>query len=182
MKLLTWLGAIALVAIILAAVGLRTVGHDPGRWHVDPTTSERTGRDNDVLIAPEGATAATPDAVFEARDATPAALLFQFDAIARNADRVEVVAGTSFFTTPEQYLTMTEERRQAAPPGPVGDPCSLRLTPSPVSKLKSYDPSRGPFLLSLRMGTTGPPPKPRIRPVWSEVPLADPLKDPEEDR
>lgn len=94
MRLLKWLGAIVVIALVISAVGLRTLGSDPARWHIDPTTSERTGRDNDVLIAPAGITEAIPDAVFDTRAATPAALLFQFDAIARNADRVEVIAGS----------------------------------------------------------------------------------------
>ena len=94
MKRLTGLAIFLVLAFVGAGIGLRLAGHDPAVWHVDPASAKRPGRDNDFLIAPEGAVAATPDAVSAVHPVAPDVLLFQFDAVARNSPRVSVVAGS----------------------------------------------------------------------------------------
>lgn len=94
MKRLIWLGGLAAALLIFAMVWLRAVPDDPGTWHLDPAVTERTGRDNDFLMAPTGTVAAEIDTVAEVKAVAPKDLLFQFDAIARNASRTAVVAGS----------------------------------------------------------------------------------------
>jgi hypothetical protein len=94
LRLLRWLVPGVLVVFAGAAIWLRVVGSDPAVWHVDPAVTERTGRDNDVLVAPEGGAAAAIDIITKPRPVPPADLLFQFDAIASNAARTQVVAGS----------------------------------------------------------------------------------------
>ncbi len=82
---------VLLVVIVAAAAGVvyvRTVGHDPATWHVDPTRGERTGRPNDVLVAPEGGDIAAPVV-----DESPETLMRAFHAVATAQPRVSVVAG-----------------------------------------------------------------------------------------
>lgn len=94
LRSLRWLVPAVLVAFVAAAVWFRVVDSDPAVWHVDPAVTERTGRDNDVLVAPAGGAAAPVDIITEARPVPATDLLFQFNAIAGNADRTEVVAGS----------------------------------------------------------------------------------------
>lgn len=79
--------------VLLAALGLvvRSADHDPARWHVNPATTERTGKPNDFLAAPAGTTAAKPDLVLAVTD--PPAAMAAFDGVARAQPRTEVVAG-----------------------------------------------------------------------------------------
>ena len=91
--------AIALVVLgvlgfAAAAIGFRMIGSDPAVWHVDPATTERTGHTNDYLVAPAGATKGTPDLAGPVLAIPPKEHLFLFDAVARNSDRVDVVAGS----------------------------------------------------------------------------------------
>lgn len=91
----TWAFRLAgLVLVVLSACGLavRSTAHDPAVWHVDPAVAERTGQPNDFLLAPDGATAATPDRTLTLAD--PNAALGALDAVARAAPRTEVVAGS----------------------------------------------------------------------------------------
>jgi hypothetical protein len=81
------LGGLALAALFLV-VYVRMTGHDPALWHVDPTRGERTGRPNDVLVAPEGGDIASPVV-----DESPEALMREFHAVATAQPRVSVVAG-----------------------------------------------------------------------------------------
>ena len=85
--------ALSVVAVVLAIavagmIYIRSVGHDPATWHVDPTLGERTGRPNDVLVAPAGGDLAAP-----VSKADPTALMQAFHAVATAAPRVSVVAG-----------------------------------------------------------------------------------------
>lgn len=84
---------LALLVVIAAAGGLavRSVAHDPARWHVNPAEAVRSGAPNDFLAAPAGTTVATPDLLLETRD--PAAAMTALDRVARQAPRTEVVAG-----------------------------------------------------------------------------------------
>lgn len=91
---LTWLLGVAVVFMVGAAISFRFLGHDPAIWHVDPLTSERTGRPNDYLVAPGGATAGEPDAVTTSRDLPGRDLLFLFNSIASNAPRTRVIGGS----------------------------------------------------------------------------------------
>ena len=91
-RLLKWLVIIVLLVTAGLAVGLRSMPDDPAAWHVNPATAERTGKPNDYLVAPEGATAATPDVIAKIHETDPKSLLFQLDAIAR--PQSDVVAGS----------------------------------------------------------------------------------------
>jgi uncharacterized protein (DUF1499 family) len=73
---------------------MRWVADDPAVWHVDPATAARTGRPNDYLVAPDGATAARPDRVAEVHSLSPGELLRRFDAAATGAPRTERIAGS----------------------------------------------------------------------------------------
>ena len=94
MRFLLW-GALALVVLtVVAAIFFRMAGSDPAAWHVDPTTADRTGKPNDYLAAPAGVTEATADIETEPREIPTEELMFLFDAIARNAPRTDVLAGS----------------------------------------------------------------------------------------
>jgi uncharacterized protein (DUF1499 family) len=89
--------ALSVVAVLLAlavvgVIYIRTVGHDPALWHVDPVVAERSGRPNDAVAAPPGLRA---DAEIEAPvlPVSPEAAAERLDAIIRAAPRVSVVAG-----------------------------------------------------------------------------------------
>ena len=86
------LGAV-LLGGALAALGVRTVGHDPTRWHVDPLTAERTGKPNDFLAAPAGMTAAVPDRSLGVLGDTATGLMASLHEVAIAAPRTTVVAG-----------------------------------------------------------------------------------------
>lgn len=94
MNRLLWLAGILAIVLIGVAAGLRVTGHDPAVWHVDPTQTERTGRDNDFLAAPAGTTVAETDEVLAPKAIAPRDLLFLFDSIARNAPRTKVIGGS----------------------------------------------------------------------------------------
>jgi hypothetical protein len=86
-------GALALVGLIGVLV-VRSAEHDPEVWHVDPAETTRTGKPNDALAAPVGATRAEPDIVLGTTTKPPTALLAALDAAVRAEPRVEVVAGS----------------------------------------------------------------------------------------
>ena len=93
MRILKWIVILVVFATVGAAVFFRMSGDDPKVWHVDPATAERTGKPNDFLVAPEGATTAKPDRIATMRNVKPEELLFQFDAIAMPAG-AKVIAGS----------------------------------------------------------------------------------------
>jgi uncharacterized protein (DUF1499 family) len=98
------------VALVLAAVGVlmvRLASHPPSEWHADPLTTERTGKPNDVLAAPAGATAAAPDIVLALTDRPAGELLAALDRAARAEPRVEVVAGS----VAEGWITWVQRSR-----------------------------------------------------------------------
>jgi uncharacterized protein (DUF1499 family) len=88
-----FLGILAVIAVLgLAGAALvRTASDDPARWHVDPMSAARTGKPNDVLLAPAGAAAET-DGQAPIWAATPAALLQAMDAVALAAPNTVLVA------------------------------------------------------------------------------------------
>ena len=94
MRRLTWLLGVAAVVMIGVGIAFRLIGHDPAIWHVDPTIAERTGRQNDYVVAPSGTTQAKIDTVFQTTDLAPRDLLFLFDSIASNSARTIVVDGS----------------------------------------------------------------------------------------
>ncbi|MEM7423145.1 MAG: DUF1499 domain-containing protein, partial [Pseudomonadota bacterium] len=63
-------------------------------WHVDPAVAERTGRPNDFLVAPEGATQAQPDQASSTYNVAPRELLFLLDAVAGQSSATSVLAGS----------------------------------------------------------------------------------------
>lgn len=83
----------ALVGIALGALMIWSVSHDASRWHLDPLTAERTGKPNDFLVAPEGASAATPDLVLAPIDMPPEVLMARLKEAALAEPRVSVVGG-----------------------------------------------------------------------------------------
>lgn len=92
-RTLGWL-SVALVLVLAAAyAAINLSGHDPERWHVDPTTVELRGTPNEVLAAPSGTTRAEPHIVTQVHAERPEALLARFDAVARAQPRTRVVAG-----------------------------------------------------------------------------------------
>ncbi|MEM1163746.1 MAG: DUF1499 domain-containing protein [Pseudomonadota bacterium] len=105
LTILKWLVIAIVIATIAGAIYFRTVSHDVAQWHVDPSTIERTGKPNDYLVAPAGATTATADAVARMRQTDPKSLLFQLDAIAR--PQSEVLAGS----VDELWITYIQKTR-----------------------------------------------------------------------
>ena len=93
MKVLIWAGGLALAAFIGLAVLMRLAG--PGEvLGMDAAVIERTGKPNDYLAAVPGTTSADVDRELSVRDLPAREHLFLFDAIARNAPRVSVKAGS----------------------------------------------------------------------------------------
>ena len=62
-RFLSAIAVITVIALLGTAITMRSVSDLPERWHVDPSTAERTGKPNDFLMAPDGATAGPADAV-----------------------------------------------------------------------------------------------------------------------
>ena len=91
-RVILWVLGLALAAAVAGAVYMRTLGHPPETWHVDPTQATRSTTDNDYLVAPEGVTEARVDRIFAPREIAPKDLLFLFDSIARNAPRTTRIA------------------------------------------------------------------------------------------
>ncbi len=92
-RIIRWLVVTAVVVTVAGAIFFRMADDDPALWHVDPATIERTGKPNDYLVAPEGATKAAPDRIAKMRAAEPRDLLFQFDAVARPSGAT-IIAGS----------------------------------------------------------------------------------------
>lgn len=93
-RIIVWLVVIGIVGVGAAAVGMRMIGSDTALWHVDPATAERTGSPNDYLVASDGTTAAETDVTGPVLGIPPKEHLFLFDSVARNSDRVTVLAGS----------------------------------------------------------------------------------------
>lgn len=74
---------------------IRSAGHDPDVWHVDPTSTARTGKPNDALAAPVGTTRADPDIVLMPVQQPARELLASLDAAVRTEPRVKVVADST---------------------------------------------------------------------------------------
>jgi uncharacterized protein (DUF1499 family) len=89
----TALGVLAaIIALTAAGVALvRLSPSAPARWHVDPMTAQRTGKPNDVLLAPEGA-AARIDGAAPVWATSPEALMDAVDAAALGAPRTRLLA------------------------------------------------------------------------------------------
>jgi uncharacterized protein (DUF1499 family) len=85
-----WVVALALLVAPGGLAYIRSVGHDPAVWHADPALGERTGRPNDILVAPPGEGGDIASPVF---DETPEALLQSFAEVALSKPRGSVVAG-----------------------------------------------------------------------------------------
>lgn len=92
-----WLRFVVGGTLVVVALGLlmvRTTGHDPARWHVDPLATERTGKPNDYLVAPADRAAARVDREPGVLAATPESVLARLDAVVGDAPRIDVVAGS----------------------------------------------------------------------------------------
>jgi len=92
------MGKWALGALLAAGAGawlwVNLAPDDPARWHVDPATAARTGKPNDHLVAPPGASAAEPDVPSPVWDETPEALMARLDAAAMAEPRTTRLAGS----------------------------------------------------------------------------------------
>ena len=88
-----WLSAAVLLSLATAFAVINLSGHDPARWHVDPSTARPSGKPNEHLVAPPGTTAAPTDAQTRLYSESPRDLLARFDAIARTQPRTKLVAG-----------------------------------------------------------------------------------------
>lgn len=102
-RIVRYLAILSVVGIIGMAIFMRTTTDDPAVWHADPATSDRTGKPNDYVVAPEGATTATADTVSKVHATDPKSLLFQLDAIVQNAGAA-VVSGS----VDELWITYSE--------------------------------------------------------------------------
>lgn len=80
------IGVAALAGAGLAYV--RLAPSDPAVWHVDPLTTARTGKPNDVLAAPADAPGAEIETPPQPQE--PAALIAALDAIAAEAGAVRL--------------------------------------------------------------------------------------------
>lgn len=80
--------ALVIVGLLGTAIGMRMTTDTAADWHVDPATSERTGRPNDYLVAPAGVTKADPDRAAMVHALPAEDLLFLFDAVARPSSTV----------------------------------------------------------------------------------------------
>ena len=79
---------VVVIGLLVTASGMRNVSDDATVWHVDPSTTERTGRPNDYLVAPTGLTTATPDRDASVHLLPPEELLFLFDAVVKPTSTV----------------------------------------------------------------------------------------------
>ncbi len=86
-----WILAAIAIVIVGGALYIRSVGHDPALWHVDPLIAEGTGRPNEAFALPQGAGEAA--ITTEVRPLSPEDLARRFHAVATAAPRVSVVAG-----------------------------------------------------------------------------------------
>ena len=91
-RLLVWIAVILVIAFVALAVTMRGVSDEAEMWHVDPATTERTGRPNDYLAAPDGTTQAPTDRLFAPREMAKTDLLYLFDALVR--PQADVLAGS----------------------------------------------------------------------------------------
>ncbi len=86
--------AAIILIVVAAAVYFRSASDDPAIWHVDPLTTERTGKPNDYLVAPEVDTAVPANRTTRTHAIAPRELMFLFHSVAMNAPRTKVVAGS----------------------------------------------------------------------------------------
>lgn len=82
-----------LVLVALGGIMIRTADHDPALWHVDPLTTERTGRPNDAFVAADGIAKAETDRLLPPLSAAPEEIVARLAEIALTEPRTEVVAG-----------------------------------------------------------------------------------------
>ena len=92
------IAALALV-VLVGVVYIRSVGHDPTLWHVDPLDAPTPDSPNSFRVAPvlhgyEPVTAERIDAPAPIYDANPAIIAQALDQFVLSQPRVERVAGT----------------------------------------------------------------------------------------
>ena len=92
MRVAAALAGVLLAGVAALSISMRLVADDPGLWHVDPATAERSGSPNDWLVAPEGATVAVPDRTARVHAVAPPELMRRFDAAAMSTPRTRLVA------------------------------------------------------------------------------------------
>lgn len=100
-RLARWLGAAALLAIASAYGVINLADDNPARWNLDPAEVVRTGRPNDFLAAPPGATRARADIDTVVYPVSPAMLLERYAAVAMAQPRVrqfDAVPGADVIT------------------------------------------------------------------------------------
>lgn len=90
-KVAIWILGGAALLLMLGVIGVRSVGHDAGRWHVDPLAAERSGKPNDALVLPPGRERGDIESPVFAM--TPKALAQAFHEVALAAPRTALIAG-----------------------------------------------------------------------------------------
>lgn len=103
-RVLAALAVLILIGCAGTAISMRSTADDPAIWHVDPATSERTGKPNDYLVAPDGLTAAPADQASRVFAMPPEDLLFLFDSVVRPSSGVSVVGGA----VEERWITYVQ--------------------------------------------------------------------------
>lgn len=93
-NIVLWIIGAALCLLVALAVFIRMSSDDPDRWHVDPTTIQPSGKQNEFLILPDDAN--VPDEVEMARvyPVAAGALAAHFDTIAMESPRTRRIAGS----------------------------------------------------------------------------------------
>jgi len=88
---LTIVGVFAAL-VVIAAVVIRRLPHDPGAWHVDPLTAPTPSAPNSYRVAPADADV-DADAVAPTYGIAAADLATKFDRVASESGNVDVVGG-----------------------------------------------------------------------------------------
>ena len=86
------LGVLAAL-VIVAAVMIRRLDHDPGVWHVDPLTAPTPSSPNSYRVAPADSSI-DADAVAPIFQMSASELAATFDRVARDSGNVDVVGGS----------------------------------------------------------------------------------------
>lgn len=94
LRLVRWLVAGAVVAVVGVIALVSAPGHDPARWHLDPAIAAPGAKPNEYRAAPPGATRFPADAETRVYAEAPRDLLARFHAMALKQPRTRAIAGS----------------------------------------------------------------------------------------
>jgi len=94
MKILLIIVGALLVLVLGAGIFIRTAGHDPAVWHVDPLVAANPESPNFHRVATPGTAADATTSISPAFRATPAELAQSVDRFAMSQPHVERIAGS----------------------------------------------------------------------------------------